>query len=280
MRLIECIHTQSKCYNAADNKVTPVGIVVHSTGANNTSVKRYVQPSTNDPKYTELRSLIGVNKYSNHWNRSISKGVHYFIGKIADGSIATVKTLPETMAAWGVGKGKNGSYNYNPTAHIQFEVCEDNLKNADYFNAVYKEATELCADICKRYGWKPSVIVSHKESYKKGYGSNHSDIDHWLAKYGLTMNDFRKEVERLLEPPKPVVKPVEVVPTIKKGDKVKLVTGAKWYNGKKIPSWVFKKTLYVRAIETKGGKTVYLLSTYEKLPSYTGRAYPEAVKKV
>lgn len=48
---------------------------------------------------------------------------------------------------------------------------------------------------------------------------------------------------------KPVIKEESVqIPTFKLGDKVKLVAGATYYNGKKIPSWVFKKTLYVRKI--------------------------------
>lgn len=279
MRLIECLHTQSKCYNASNNKITPVGIVVHSTGANNTFVKRYAQPSTSDPNYYELRALIGINKYGNHWNRNVSKGTHYIIGKIDDGSTATIKMLPENIACWGIGKGKNGSYNYDPVAHIQFEICEDNLKSESYFKAIYKEAIELCADICKRYGWSSKVIVSHKEAHAKGYGTNHSDIDHWLKKYNLTMDDFRKEVDTLLKAPEPETKPSEPA-VIKVGDKVKLVDGAKWYDGKSIKSWLFAKTLYVRQIQIKNRKTVLLLSTYEKLPSYTGRVYPELVKKV
>ncbi len=202
MRLIECIHTQSRCYGVKRQAIKPVGIVVHSTGANNPSVKRYSQPSDKDPKRSELLSLMGTNKYGNHWNRSaVSKAVHYMIGKLADGSVATVKNLPEDIAAWGAGKGKSGSYNYAPTGHLQFEICEDNLKNKEYFDAVYKEATELCADICRRYGWKSGVIVSHREAHAKGYASNHSDIDHWLSYYGLTMKDFREEVDRLLAPP-------------------------------------------------------------------------------
>lgn len=199
MRLIECMHTQSECYNSG-NTVTPVGIVVHSTGANNTTVKRYSQPSENDPNKAELTALIGTNAHNNHWNKpGVKKGVHYFIGKIADGSIASVKIMPETTAAWGVGKGPNGSYNYSPTAHIQFEICEDNLTNEDYFRAAMKEAQELCADICLRYNWDADVIVSHKESHTKGYGSNHGDPDHWLAKFSKNMNWFRSEVQALLD---------------------------------------------------------------------------------
>ena len=201
MKIIECMHTQSRCYGVKREAIKPVGIVVHSTGANNSSIKRYSQPSDTDPKKSELLSLIGVNKYGNHWNRSaVSKSTHYMIGKLADGSVGVVQNLPEDIAAWGSGKGKNGSYNYEPTGHIQFEVCEDDLKSKEYFDEVYRAAVELCADICRRYGWKSNVIVSHKEAHAKGYASNHADIDHWLLKFGLTMNDFRSEVDKLLAP--------------------------------------------------------------------------------
>ena len=205
MKIIECLHTESKCYKAAQ-EVKPVGIVVHSTGANNTSLKRYVQPSKSDPKYASLIQIIGKNSNGNHWNRSVDKAVHYFIGKDADGNVAVAHVHPETYCAWGVGKGKKGSYNYAPTAHIQFEICEDNLKGKAYFDACYAAAVSLCADICKKWGWKVDVIVSHAEAYKKGYGSNHADIDHWLKKYGKTMDDFRRDVDNILNPPKPISK--------------------------------------------------------------------------
>lgn len=210
MKLIKCIHTQSDCYKRNSN-VKPIGIVVHSTGANNTNIKRYSQPSNNDTNRAELLKLIGTNQYNNHWNKAgVKKAVHYFIGKLADGSVATVQNLPEYMEPYGCGKGSKGSYNYNPYTHIQFEICEDNLKNKDYFEAVYKEATELCADICERYGWKTNVIVSHKEAHTKGYASNHRDVDHWLAKFNKTMNDFRAEVQRLLDKEeKPADQPYE-----------------------------------------------------------------------
>ena len=60
MRIIECLHTDSRCYKAAEPSY-PVGIVVHSTGVNNPSLKRYVQPSKDDPKYDELIAMIGKN---------------------------------------------------------------------------------------------------------------------------------------------------------------------------------------------------------------------------
>ena len=199
MKILECLHTESKCYKAAE-AAHPVGIVVHSTGVNNPWLSRYVQPSKADPDREELLSLIGKNKYSNSWNRSVNKSTHYRIGKLADGTVGVAHILPEEFCAWGVGNGKKGSYNYNPTAHIQFEVCEDNLKDAAYFKDCYNAAVSLCADICRRWGWDESVIVSHKEAHALGYASNHGDIDHWLKKFGMTMDDFRADVKELLRP--------------------------------------------------------------------------------
>lgn len=203
MNIIECLHTQSRCYTV-HRECTPVGIVVHSTGVNQTSVARYCQPSDDDPKRDEIISAIGKNRYGNHWNRDVSKAVHYMIGKLADGSVGVLHLLPEEICAWGVGSGKKGSYNYPPTAHIQFEICEDGLTDEGYFKECYNAAVSLCADICGRWGWEASVIVSHKEAYKKGYASNHADIDHWLKKFGLTMDDFRNDVDILLHPPKEI----------------------------------------------------------------------------
>ena len=146
--------------------------------------------------------------------------------------------LPETICAWGVGKGKKGSYNYNPTAHIQFEVCEDNLNDKVYFSKVYKEAVELCADICKRHKWKPSVIVSHYETYKLGYGSNHGDIDHWLKKYEKTMNDFRNDVQNCIDGVS-IVTPEYRIHVVVKGDSLWAL--AKKYLGSGIKYTEIKK---------------------------------------
>lgn len=221
MNIIQCMHTQNDCYKKGQ-KASHIGIVVHSTGANNSSIKRYSQPSNNDPNRAELLKTIGTNQYGNSWNRSgIEKAVHYIVGKLADGTIGTVQNLPESIACWGCGKGSKGTYNYDPVAHIQFEICEDNLTSESYFKSVYKEATELCADICFRHGWNASVVVSHKEAHAKGYGSNHADIDHWLKKFKLTMNDFRAEVQRLLDemnnPVEPEIPTFEPYP-VKMGD--------------------------------------------------------------
>lgn len=202
MNLKKCFLTKNDCY-VTYKRMTgakPTGIVVHSTGANNAYVKRYVQPLETDKNYKTIIADLGVNQYSNDWNNSgVDKCVHAFIGKNAKGNIVTYQTLPFDICCWGVGSGRKGSYNYNPTARVQFEICEDGLTDKTYFNAVFKEAIEFCAYLCKLYGFGVDKISSHYESYKQGYGSNHGDCDHWLKKFGKDMNWFRAEVDKLLK---------------------------------------------------------------------------------
>ncbi len=221
--MIECLHTDSRCYKAAQN-AGPVGIVLHSTGANNPSLKRYVQPSKDAADRKELLAILGENKNGNHWNRDVKKSVHYIIGKRADGDTDTAHILPEEFCTWGVGKGKKGSFNYNPTAHIQIEVCEDSLKDKDYFLACYKKALALCVDICSRHGWEVDVIVSHKEAHKLGYASNHTDIDHWMKKHGYSMDTLRHDVDLILHPEK----------IIEEGDTVQFVGTKQYTNSGKL----------------------------------------------
>ena len=208
MNLKQCILTANDCYKKGE-KITnsrPTGIVVHSTGANNPYIKRYVQPLKTDADYEKIIADIGVNQYGNHWNKSAaemgrSTCVHAFIGKTANGEIATYQTLPFDICCWGVGSGSKGSYNYNPTARIQFEICEDDLTDEKYFNAVMKEAQEFCAYLCKTYGFGVDKISSHHEAHLQGYGNNHADCDHWLKKFGKNMDWFRAEVRKLFDKP-------------------------------------------------------------------------------
>lgn len=198
MEFNKCFLTKNSCYKKA-TKIVPKGIVVHSTGANNPNLKRYVQPDD---------GILGKNIYNNDWNRSgLAKCVHAFIGKDKNGIVRCYQTLPFNYAAWGVGKGKKGSYNNNP-GYIQFEICEDNLKNEEYFNQAFTVAIEFCAYLCKEYKIPIENVVSHHESYLKGYGCNHADCDHWLKKFNKDMNWFRNEVNKIINVHEEI-KPIE-----------------------------------------------------------------------
>ena len=203
---IRCIMKNSTCYKGTTTFV-PKGILWHSTGANNPNIKRYVQPYETDSNYNEMIALLGINKNKNDWNHiKRNAGVNAWIGKLADGTIASVQTLEWNQKPWGCGSGSKGSCN---SSHIQFEICEDSLTDPTYFNKVYKEACELTAYLCNMYnldpygtvnvnGVKTPVILCHADSYKLRLGSNHGDVYHWFNKYGKTMDDVRKDVAALM----------------------------------------------------------------------------------
>lgn len=76
----------------AGRSIKVQGIMVHSTGANNPYLKRYVGPDD---------GRLGKNKYNNHWNQPMDRQVcvHGFVGKLQDGTIATYQTLPGITGA-------------------------------------------------------------------------------------------------------------------------------------------------------------------------------------
>jgi N-acetylmuramoyl-L-alanine amidase len=176
--------TNNNCYKAGQY-ITPKGVMVHSTGANNPTLKRYLAP--ND-------GLIGVNAYGNHWNQPTPDGqqkcVQGFIGKLDNGTVATYQTLPWNMRGWHAGGAANNT-------HIGFEICEDGLNDSVYFNKVYAQAVELTAYLCQQYNLNPladGVVIGHYEGYQRGIASNHADPGHWFSRFGKSMNTFRRDV--------------------------------------------------------------------------------------
>ncbi len=196
MRLFRQFLTDNDCVRIG-KPLRPSGVMVHSTGADNPALSRYVPGD----------ERIGHNQTGNHWNQSnaawrkkfgtpLNKCVHAFVGKTADGSVAAVQTMPWDMRAWHAGRSKGNNQ------YIGFEICEDGLDNSDYFAAVYRAAVELTAYLCKLNGWDPladGVVICHAEGYKRGVASNHGDVLHWFPRHGKTMDDFRVDVARELE---------------------------------------------------------------------------------
>lgn len=316
-----CMQTNSTCYKGT-RTMTVLGVLWHSTGANNPNLKRYVQPSSNDANYSKLMELLGKNSYGNDWNHiEHQAGLNCWIGKLADGTVTTVQTMPWNYRPWGCGSGSKGSCN---SGWIQFEICEDALTDKAYFDKVYNEGVEITAYLCKMYnldpkgtvtvnGVKVPVILDHTTSCSLGMGSNHGDVQHWFKKYGKTLDDVRNDVAKLLKAdsgtttppaestpsqptetkviyrvrkswkdaasqkgaysilenakkccdqagtgyyvfdgdgnivyPKTTTSTPSVPDNLEAGDIIKLVAGATYVDGKAIPAWVFKSTLYCR----------------------------------
>lgn len=223
---IQCFLTNNPCYKGT-KKMEVKGVLWHSTGANNKTLKRYVQPSPNDPNYNQLMEYLGKNKYNNSWNNTTRKvGMNAFIGTTAAGDVATVQTMPWDWRPWGCGSDSKGSCN---SGWIQFEICEDGLTDKNYFEKCYKEACELTAYMCKMFNLDPQgtaklngvtvpVILCHADSHKLKLGNNHGDVYNWFKKFGKTMQDVRDDVEKLLKgstsaPSVPA--PAPVIPEVK-----------------------------------------------------------------
>lgn len=185
MRLHKALLTHNDCY-LRGRTIRPRGVMVHSTGANNPWLRRYLAPDDGQLGTPSPR----------HWNQGgVGACVHAMIGKAADSSVCTYQTLPWNMRGWHCGRSGNDT-------HIAFEICEDGLTDEGYFRATYQAAVELTAYLCELYRLDPQadgVVLCHSEGYARGIASNHADVMHWWRRYGVSMDDFRAAVAAALD---------------------------------------------------------------------------------
>ena len=227
--------TEADCYKDHVEQ-TPRGIQVHSTGANNPYLKRYVGP--NDGR-------LGENKYKNYHNKpGLTVCASAYIGKLEDGTPAIYQTLPWNYRCWLSGSGSKG--NANRLGYVGYEICEDNLNNKEYFEqAVMNLSVALDAYLCQKYNIPVSMIHDHRELHSMGIASNHGDIKHWLDKYNVTMDDYRAAVSKV----------------ISEGVKVTYVEGNKTWTEeeeKNTEPMIDIKPLYNAIVTAKTGKSVNL----------------------
>ena len=196
MEINRLIFTNSDCYRA-NKRNTFKGIMVHSTGANNPNLRRYIGPDD---------GIVGVNANNNHWNMpGVNKCVHGFIGRDKGGNVRVYQTLPWDWRGWhaGVIQGNND--------YLSFEICEDDLTSRAYFDEVYVKAVGLCAYLVGEYGIEIKNIIGHYEGFLRGIASNHADPRHWFSKFGKSMDIFRADVaNKLKEGEDMELKPVTV----------------------------------------------------------------------
>ncbi|HOA78608.1 MAG: peptidoglycan recognition family protein [Bacillota bacterium] len=184
MKIIEKFMIRNDCY-LAGRKITPKGIMVHSTAT----------PG------------VMAGEWFARWNKSYKAGetdrqvcVHAFLD---DKDI--YQYLPWDHRGWHAGGKANDT-------HIGFEICEpaghtyrgpemigyDAAMREDYFRKVFRRAAELCAYLCRLYGLSERDIITHCEGYRLGIASNHADVMHWFPKHGESMDTFRALVKQLL----------------------------------------------------------------------------------
>ena len=247
MEIIQAYFTKHPCYNAKKKAISPVGVFVHSTGSVNRELRRWVDSA----------ERLGKNQYNNHWNKSnATKSVHAFIGYDKFEDVIVAETLPHDIACWGAGGGSKGSYNYNPHAYLQFEICQGSNTDSEYYWKAITVAEEYCAYLCRAYGWTADNITSHAEAHKAGYASNHGDPVSWMKHFGDSMDKFRERVQARLDGTEsPTTAPV-VIP--KEDNTQKPATPEKAEN--KAESVVYEmKTLRVNSKEEKQIKVLQWL---------------------
>ena len=185
MNLKQNYLTESGCYKAG-KRITVKGLMIHSVGC--------PQPK--------------ADVFMKNWNRADANAcVHAIVEP--DGDV--YQLLPWDFRGWHSGGGANNT-------HIGVEMTEPStIKYAGGANwtetgngentkahvlATYKCAVELFAYLCQQFGLDPvadGVIISHSEGCKRGIASNHGDVEHLWSKFGLSMQQFRKDIKAAME---------------------------------------------------------------------------------
>ncbi len=185
MNLKQNYLTQSGCYKAG-KRITVKGLMIHSVGC--------PQPK--------------ADVFMKNWNRAdASACVHAIVEP--DGDV--YQLLPWEFRGWHCGGSANNT-------HIGVEMTEpatikyaggaswvetgdgENTKN--HVLAAYRYAVELFAYLCQQFGLDPmadGVVISHSEGCRRGVASNHGDVEHLWSKFGLSMQQFRKDIGAAME---------------------------------------------------------------------------------
>ena len=172
----------------------------------------------------------------------------------------------------------NGQYVPITDQWFEFKNMEDGVKGYYEFISV-ANYNPLRNNISspKRY---LEVIKQCKYASSKSYVNTNMNI---IKKYKLTKYDNLDTID--VQESKPESKKEETKPIqekqnenkteLKLGDKIKLDPSATYYNGKEIPNWVKKSTLYYRGKNING----YIFST-QKTGSITGVVDPKYISKI
>ncbi len=113
---------------------------------------------------------------------------------------------------------------------------------------------KLVAYLLDKHGLSPDTdIYTHNYFYSKKYCPVYI-LPHWDA-FKATVKKYYNAIQSSKTPtPAPEQKPTPSSTDIKAGDLVKIASGATYYSGKAIPSWVASQNWYVKSI--KGNRAV------------------------
>lgn len=168
MQITEAICTGNSRYRA-NQKLTPRGVVLHSIG-------------TPQPDARVLRD---------YWQRN---GSPYLVHYMVDDH-QVLHCMPDDRKCWHVGSPGNDKWlgiemgepsQIRYTSGARFTVS-DLAAAQRYTEAAYKNAVQLIARLCKRYGWDPqSTVWTHYEITKQRMSNtDHVDPQHLWDGLGM-----------------------------------------------------------------------------------------------
>lgn len=183
MKLIKKYATNNMHYK--NNRIINVKrLVLHSVGCPQPNPDVFVKSWNSTSNKYLAQIVIGASKAYEVLPCMQTKGKAVFcchVGTANGTSIGAEMTEPSTIKYTG---GANW-VDLNPA------------KTKAHVLATYKNAVDIFAQLCKFHGLDPladGVILSHKECHARGIGTNHGDVEHIWNKFGLSMDQFRKDV--------------------------------------------------------------------------------------
>lgn len=194
IQFFERIITENSAYKAG-LWIKPTGVFLHSLGC---------------PGMTAEEAIKNMNTGADS-NRMAVQAV-------IDLEAAYI-TLPIDSITKEAMKNYHGGLESNET-HIGIEMTEpDSIrytggakwvdlnenKTKQHITKVYNNAVEYVASLCEVFDWnplEPGVIMTHKTGYEAGIATAHGDPEHIWDKLGFTLEQFKTDVNNLLNKPK------------------------------------------------------------------------------
>jgi N-acetylmuramoyl-L-alanine amidase CwlA len=212
--------------------------------------------STKRIKYIVIHYVgaTGGAKANCNYFYNVYRGVsaHYFVGHMGE----IWQCVDDADIAWHCGTTGKYKHKYCRNSNsIGIEMCcREDFKGNWYFEEETVAATvELVKMLMKKYNVPIGNVIRHYDVTGKQCPQPYINAARWANFKNLILAANKIEV----------------------GDKVKLTSGATYYDGKKIPAWVKLSTLYVR--EIKGDRVI--VST-QRSGAITGAVKMKYLKEV
>lgn len=189
------------------------------------------------------------------------KSCNYGIG--TDGKVCLI--VDEENRSW------CSSSSANDQRAVTIECASDSYAPYAFNDAVYNKLIELCVDVCRRNGKSKLIWIQNKEDALRytpredemqltvhRWFKNKSCPGDWLFsrmkklanEVSYRLRKQGEQVEERAEEDRAVQE--DAVRKWNEGDIIKLKPGATYYDGRAIPTWVFKSTLYYRRENENG----------------------------